>query len=306
MARRNAKNDEGILEVALKGSWKLSASLAAMLSVFTFLIAPLFSGTVFKIIFQVLTPFTTLFIWVFGLIAVFKVLHQLSDSIADSDNRGIFEPRSTYSLAEAQNRALADASVLSAKPEWSLALLRQIEWKLFEDLSAAYYREKGIQAETTSLGADGGIDIKLYQDESGSPTSLVQCKAWSRQVGVREMREFLGVLSHEKIGKGFYMTSASFTEDAKNFAGDHGITLITGEMLLMMIQRLPEESQQKLLRMITCGDYTTPTCPNCGVKMVKRSSKRGEFWGCRNYPRCRRILNVPRAETVRKQPNLLY
>ena len=43
---------------------------------------------------------------------------------------------------------------------WSIELLQKIEWKLFEDLSAAYYQEKGIRAELTKLGADGGIDIK--------------------------------------------------------------------------------------------------------------------------------------------------
>ena len=28
-------------------------------------------------------------------------------------------------------------------------------------------------------------------------------------------------------------------------------------------------------------------CPRCGSALVKRNGKNGEFWGCRNYPRCR-------------------
>jgi restriction system protein len=176
---------------------------------------------------------------------------------------------------------------------WSLDLLRSIEWKLFEDVSAAYYKEKGIKAELTKLGADGGIDIKLFQDVSGIPTSIVQCKAWnSKQVGVKQIREFLGVMSHEKIPKGFYMASGVFSADAKEFAKANSITLIDGAMLLSMIQRLPEDSRQRLLALATAGDYTTPSCPSCGVKMVKRSSKKGEFWGCQNFPRCRQMLHV--------------
>ena len=40
----------------------------------------------------------------------------------------------------------------------------------------------------------------------------------------------------------------------------------------------------------------TPLCPKCGVQMVIRTAKKGnqrgeEFWGCRNYPKCREIVN---------------
>jgi len=166
--------------------------------------------------------------------------------------------------------------------DWSLKLIQDIEWKKFEELSTAYYIEKGIKAEATSLGADGGIDIKLYQDDSGNPTSIVQCKAWNtRFVGVKEIREFLGVMSHEKIAKGFYMASGKYSDDAKEIAKANRITMITGEMLLMMIKRLPDDAQKRLLDQATEGDYTTPSCPSCGSKMIKRSGKRGEFWGVR-------------------------
>jgi hypothetical protein len=40
----------------------------------------------------------------------------------------------------------------------------------------------------------------------------------------------------------------------------------------------------------------TPICPKCGTQMVIRKAKRGdqkgeEFWGCKNYPKCREIVN---------------
>jgi len=42
----------------------------------------------------------------------------------------------------------------------------------------------------------------------------------------------------------------------------------------------------------TAGDYTTPTCASCGVKMIVRTPKAGgkAFWGCVNYPRCTMII----------------
>lgn len=182
---------------------------------------------------------------------------------------------------------------------WSLELLRDIEWKRFEDLSAEYYREKGVRCETTSLGADGGIDLKLFQDDSGKPTTIVQCKAWGTQlVGVKPVRELRGVMASEAIDKGFFMTSGGFTKDAKEFAKTNRITLIDATLFLMMIKRLPQESQDRLLDFATKGDYTTPTCPSCGIKMVKRDSKRGVFWGCSRYPRCKQTLKIRRQSVA--------
>jgi len=109
------------------------------------------------------------------------------------------------------------------------------------------------------------------------------------------IREFLGVLTHEKVPKGFFMTSGDFTDEAKKVAKANKINLINGEMFLSMIQRLPEASQQKLLALAIAGDYRTPTCSQCGIKMVRRESKRGPFWGCSNYPKCHRRLAMKKS-----------
>jgi len=187
-------------------------------------------------------------------------------------------------------------SMPSDKPtEWSIDLIRDLEWKRFEDVCQQFYEKKGIRSETTALGPDGGIDIRLYQDDSGAPTSIVQCKAWGeRYVGVKPVRELLGVMTHEKIGKAFFMTSGSYSDDAKTVAQANRITLIDGTMLLMMIQRLPADERDSLLAFATEGAYTTPTCPTCGVKMkaVEGTAGRPDFWGCRNYPRCRQKLGM--------------
>jgi restriction system protein len=34
------------------------------------------------------------------------------------------------------------------------------------------------------------------------------------------------------------------------------------------------------------------TCSKCGSPMVLRTSKRGEFLGCSNFPKCRNTRNV--------------
>jgi restriction system protein len=103
-------------------------------------------------------------------------------------------------------------------------------------------------------------------------------------------------MTHEKIAKAFFMTTSSFSEDAKSFAAVNRITLVDGPLFLMMIQRLPEVDRQKLLAFATEGDYRTPTCPSCGVKMVSRTGAPGkpDFWGCPRYPACRQRLGKRR------------
>lgn len=41
----------------------------------------------------------------------------------------------------------------------------------------------------------------------------------------------------------------------------------------------------------------TPKCPKCGSLMVLRQAKKGQnigksFWGCKNFPQCRGVLNI--------------
>lgn len=57
-------------------------------------------------------------------------------------------------------------NITSAPDAWSLDLIHRIEWKRFEDLCCEFHREKGIRADTTRLGADDGVDIRLYQDDA--------------------------------------------------------------------------------------------------------------------------------------------
>lgn len=198
-------------------------------------------------------------------------------------------------LAEPGQRIEPTLQAIEKPTVWSLELIRAVEWKRFEDLCQQFYEAKGIRSETTPLGPDGGIDIRLYQDGTGKATSVVQCKAWgARFVGVQPVRELLGVMTHERIAKGFFMTSGRFSDEAKVVAKSNGMTLIDGQMLLMMLLRMPTGPQQTLLAFATAGDYMTPTCPSCGLKMrsVAGSAGRPDFWGCPSYPKCRGKLGM--------------
>lgn len=149
----------------------------------------------------------------------------------------------------------------------------------------------------TGLGADGGVDIFLYKrDDPTKLISVAQCKAWSKKpIGVREIREFFGVMTDMKCSRGVYLTTSSYTSDAQSFVQGKRIDLVDGERFLRLIHALPDEAKISLVQQAMSGDYTTPSCPNCGTKLVSRSSVKGKnsgqsFWGCRSFPKCRYIM----------------
>jgi restriction system protein len=185
------------------------------------------------------------------------------------------------------------AAMGTAKPEdWSPALLRSLEWKRFEMVCAEYFRLLGKRVETVSHGPDGGIDARVYAKDSDVMKFAIQCKAWDGLVDVKPIRELFGVMAHESAGKGIFIATSGFTGAAKQFADEHKdkLFLIDGEKLISMISKLPEEKWKKLLEFAIEGDYTTPTCASCGIKMVRRTGKGGMFWGCANYPKCRTTM----------------
>jgi len=291
MARQSKKDT--VLKIATTGNWIFSAALAIMLCIIAFVVIPTVTNPIFKPMAHGLRSLGLFLAAIFGIIALVKYL--LQKRVKSHSSLTVIPNANAPSGVsnEASSASVFDNTSLKLPSDWSLKLIQDIEWKKFEELSIAYYQEKGIRAESTSLGSDGGIDIKLCQDDTGKPTSIVRCKAsGSRQVGVNKIREFLRVMTLEKIAKGFYMTSGEYSIEAKEAAAANKITLINGVLLLTMIKRLPELSQKKLLVLATMGDYTTPTCSTCDIKMLRRSGKRVDFWGCKYYPRCKQMLHL--------------
>lgn len=178
--------------------------------------------------------------------------------------------------------------------DWSIELLMSLEWKRYEEICKEFLaiKEKGrFNVNVTNIGADGGIDLKIT-DQKGNVTALGQCKAYNSQIGVAFIRELFGVMASEKVEAGYFFTTSKFSNDAIEFAKKNKITLINGQDQLEIIQSFKPEEQKYLLRIATEGDYTTPTCANCDIKMIKRNSESGEFWGCVNYPRCKSRLQI--------------
>jgi len=168
--------------------------------------------------------------------------------------------------------------------------LESMSWQEFEGLTAEVFRRKGFEVtERGGNGADGGVDLEL---RVGKDKYLVQCKQWrSNKVGVATVRELFGVMTAEGAVGGFVVASGEFTEDAKRFAEGRAIELVSTERILSMIDATRDTGLQRP------RGQTTPDCPTCGQRMVKRTAKRGAdsgsmFWGCSRYPACRGVRQI--------------
>ena len=317
---RHRRKDEGLLPVALQAPWYVSAvfALAIFVGVFIWLPRSSAMGIYGAGLYGGIRPFALAALFLFSAIALYKLLQQSgakqpgytyqleagtgrgrANLSPVTSQRERIEPTSEVAADRSSGHAPSDTDI--ARPEeWSLDVLRDMEWKRFEEVCLAFYRAKGIRAESTPLGPDGGVDVRLYQDDADPQrcTAIVQCKAWGeRAVGVKLIRELRGVMAHEGVEKGFFMAPGRYTEDARTFAVANRITLLDGRQLLAMLQRLPAEVSRKLLTAVTAGDWTTPSCPSCGTEMVARESARGAYWGCGAFPKCKQTLGMRVCKT---------
>lgn len=192
-------------------------------------------------------------------------------------------------LEERQQPAPADTARAVAPTQWSAQLLRALEWKRFEELCEGFWKAKGHAARGTGPGADGGVDVVIADSRDPDKTfAVVQCKAWSKPVGCEPVRALWGTREHLGAPLAIFYSVAGFTPDARAFAEGKHLKLVSGHELLTQLETLPPEASTALLQHVTRGDYTTPSCPTCEIKMTRRPGRggRGDFWGCRNFRAC--------------------
>ncbi|MDO8736592.1 MAG: restriction endonuclease [Thermoleophilia bacterium] len=197
-------------------------------------------------------------------------------------------------LISARKRRLLDR-------QKSIESIRSLEWKQFEELLGEAFRRLGYSVkENSSAGPDGGIDLTIKQNGN---VYLVQCKQWRVfKVGVKVVREMLGLVTAHGAQGTIIVTSGMFTQEAKAFAQGKPIDLIEGHQLVGMIESVRRESaitasdtsgQTRSLGVPTMQSIASARqCPRCGGELVVKKARRGptagsSFWGCSSFPQCR-------------------
>ena len=100
----------------------------------------------------------------------------------------------------------------------------------------------GMEARTTQVTGDGGIDVEAYDTRPFfAGKYIVQCKDWQQPVGEPVVRELFGVSIAAGANKGILISSGTFTKQAQEFAKGKPLELIDGDTLHAILNSLEKK-----------------------------------------------------------------
>lgn len=126
---------------------------------------------------------------------------------------------------------------IAKKLDEKIQVLLSISPRDFEHIIERLYAEMDYKTELTPAQKDGGRDIIAYKNEKGKQEQLrIECKQYSKPVGVELVRALLGVVADEKVNKGVLVTTSRFTKSAKDFARKNPrLEIISAEELIPLL-----------------------------------------------------------------------
>jgi len=88
-------------------------------------------------------------------------------------------------------------------------------------------------AQIVGKSGDEGVDGIIKEDRLGLDTIYVQAKRWENAVSRPEIQKFAGALLGKKAKKGIFITTSTFTKEAREYADgiEAKIVLIDGDTL---------------------------------------------------------------------------
>lgn len=124
-----------------------------------------------------------------------------------------------------------------------LALVKSISPTFFEHLvldlmlKMGYGGSREDSGLVTNAGADEGIDGIVNEDRLGLDVIYLQAKRWGSTVGRPEIQRFVGALHGQRAKKGVFMTTSTFSQDARDYVAtiDPKVVLIDGLKLAQLM-----------------------------------------------------------------------
>lgn len=152
----------------------------------------------------------------------------------------------------------------------------------FEKFILVHFQNQGYKGEVTKATNDYGADLILNKDGS---KIVVQAKRWKDKVGITAIQEIAGAINYYGASKGIVITNSYFTPNAQNLAKANNIELWDRDMLIDIMSKNQGKNLTEKLKSET--EVQAEYCPKCNSKLLIRKGKRGSFWGCENFPKCR-------------------
>jgi restriction system protein len=122
-----------------------------------------------------------------------------------------------------------------------------------------YGGSKKEAAQVTQRTGDEGIDGLINEDRLGLEVIYIQAKRWKHKVGRPEIQSFVGAIAGKKAGKGIFITTSDFHDNAREYAASlhQKLVLIDGRRLaeLMIEHNIGVAPEQPFIIKKVDSDY---------------------------------------------------
>ena len=185
----------------------------------------------------------------------------------------------------------------------ALSDLRELSWEEFREYVMGLFQKLGYSPEGNGAMDNEHADLRLKRD---ARTSLVCCKKYYvRKIPLSMVLEFYSaMLKWPLLEKGYFITTGSFSDEARKFASDKPLVLIDGERLTDFA-RIAEsiDAARGWSSLQNNPGEIGYACPICGASMFLRTVESNshsvtQFWGCSSYPACKGTLRKDREDPV--------
>jgi restriction system protein len=176
-------------------------------------------------------------------------------------------PQALVSAAQQTPDERIDAAIKEIHQQVARELLEKIsqappaffEQLVLELLHALGYGASEEDLERIGHSGDGGIDGVISLDKLGFERVYIQAKRWQGSVGRPEVQAFYGALAGRRARKGVFITTSSFTREAREFAtqvADSIVLIDEPRLTALMIEHDVGVTHYRVLRLPRVdGDY---------------------------------------------------
>jgi len=154
-----------------------------------------------------------------------------AEIVFNAEQESTLTPEDALASAYNKLRSALESELLIAVKESSPSFFERVVVDLLVKMGYGGNRQDAGRALGKS--GDEGIDGIINEDRLGLDVIYIQAKRWEGVVGRPEIQKFAGALQGQRARKGVFITTSSFTKEAREYASviETRIILIDGEHL---------------------------------------------------------------------------
>lgn len=152
--------------------------------------------------------------WIFGILIAFFVIEKVVYSMLPEKKAKKITPKKKQMNKKdveniSPNRLRVDSEIINSN-------LEGLSWREFERLCFLYFKAKGYKPQETAEGADGGVDLIIY-NRYHKAKEAIQIKHYihsGNQITVKEIRELHSAKRNHNCPLSTFISTSRFTKTA--------------------------------------------------------------------------------------------